>query len=84
MKIRVIGKQHLQGVSKKTNKPYDFIQVHYTGRENGVEGLAAKTLMLEPKTYPIESITLGIDYNAEFNDRGYLAYFEPLPAPPSK
>ena len=32
MKIKVIGKARLKGVSKKTGNPYDFIQVHYNGK----------------------------------------------------
>ena len=48
MKIRVIGRSHLQGTSKKTGRPYDFIQVH-NGKAFGVEGLAALTLFLDPK-----------------------------------
>ena len=29
MKIKVVGKAHLQGTSKKTGNSYDFIQIHY-------------------------------------------------------
>ena len=41
MKIKVIGKAHLEGASKRTGKEYNFNQVHYTGPDRGVEGLAA-------------------------------------------
>ena len=43
MKIKVISKAHLKGTSKKTDNPYDFIQVHYNGPARGVEDLAALT-----------------------------------------
>lgn len=78
MRIKVIGKAHLKGISKKTGNPYDFNQVHYTGPARGVEGLSAQTLSLDPQTYPYDSITLGIDYDAEFDNRGYLVDFRPV------
>ena len=55
MRIKVIGKAHLKGTSKKTGNSYDFIQVHYLGKAPGVEGNAALTLNLEPKNYPYDS-----------------------------
>ena len=78
MKIKVIGKAHREGVSKKSGNPYNFNQVHYTGPARGVEGLSAQTLSLDPQTYPYDSITLGIDYDAEFDNRGYLVDFRPV------
>lgn len=77
MRIKVIGKAHLKGISKKTGNPYDFNQVHYTGPGRGVEGLSAQTLNLDPQMYPYDSITLGIDYDAEFDSHGYLVDFHP-------
>ncbi len=44
MRITVIGKQHLKGVSKKTNNSYDFIQLYYNAPAQRVEGVAAKTM----------------------------------------
>lgn len=77
MKIKVIGKSHLQGTSKKTNRPYDFIQVHYNGKAFGVEGVAALNLSLDPKDYPYDGILIGAEYNVEFDNRGYIVEFSP-------
>ena len=74
MKIKVIGKAHRE----EERNPYNFNQVHYTGPARGVEGLSAQTLSLDPQTYPYDSITLGIDYDAEFDNRGYLVDFRPV------
>ena len=52
MKIKVIGKAHLEGKSKRTGKEYNFNQVHYTGPDRGVDGLAALTLTLDPSLIP--------------------------------
>ena len=37
MKIKVIGKAHREGVSKKSGNPYNFNQVHYNGPDRGVK-----------------------------------------------
>ena len=78
MKIKVIGKAHLRGISKKTGNAYDFVQVHYNGKARGVDGAAALTLSLDSKEHPLESITLGGDYNVEFDNRGYIQEFTPV------
>lgn len=41
MKIKVNGKAHRVGTSKKTGNPYDFIQLHFTAPDRGVDGLAS-------------------------------------------
>ena len=80
MKIKVVGKSHLQGTSKKTGNPYDFIQVHYLGKAPGVEGNAALTLNLDPKNYPYDSIKFPADYVADFDGKGFVVDFYPVPA----
>ena len=79
MKIKVLGKAQLKGISKKTGNPYDFVQVHYLGKARGVEGQAAKTLNLDPNEYPLYSIGIGTTYEVEFDERGYVVGMEPLP-----
>lgn len=79
MKIKVYGKAHMEGVSKKTGNPYNFNQVHYLGKARGVDGQAAMTLMLDPKDYPIGSIVVGEEYNVEFDNRGYVVEFAICP-----
>lgn len=78
-KIKVLGKAHLEGVSKKTGKPYSFNQIHYNGRAPGVEGIAALTLNLDPVNYPLDQIMVGEEYNVEFGPRGYLLDFSLCP-----
>ena len=75
MKIKVAGKAHLEGTSKRTGKGYNFNQVHYLGKAFGVEGQAACTLNLDPVQYPIASIMVGEKYNVEFDNRGYPVEF---------
>ena len=75
MKIKVSGKAHLEGTSKKTGKPYNLTVVHYLGKARGVEGLAAQTLMLDANDYPVGGILLNQEYNVEFDNKGYPVEF---------
>lgn len=79
MKIRVIGKAHLKGTSKRTGKPYDFIQAHYNGPARDVTGLAALTVNLDPAMVDFNSIIVPGDYNVEFDQRGYPVVFQSVP-----
>lgn len=78
MKIKVLGKAHLEGVSKKTGSPYNFNQIHYLGKAPGVEGQAALTASLDSTNYPFSSIVVGQEYNLEYNGRGYVVDFTPV------
>lgn len=78
MKITVIGKAHLQGVSKKTGNPYDFIQLHYNGKARGVIGTAALQVNLDPSLANFDEIIVGEDYNLDFDNRGYIVEFSPV------
>ena len=75
MKIKVYGKAHLEGVSKKTGNPYNLTVLHYLGKARGVEGQAALTLMLDAFEFPLSSINVGAEYNVEFDQRGYPVEF---------
>ena len=77
MKIKVCGKAHLEGVAKKTGRPYNFNQIHYLGKARGVIGEAALTLALDPDTYPLDLIEVGKEYNVDFDNRGYVFDFSP-------
>ena len=78
MKIKVYGKAHMEGTSKKTGKPYNLNQIHYLGKARGVEGQSAETMFLDPADYPLEKIQVGREYNVEFNNRGYVVAFDPV------
>ena len=75
MTIKVIGKRHMEGTSKKNGNPYNMNEVHYTGKARGVDGLAAKTLLLQERDYPFSDIYVNADYFVEFDERGYPVEF---------
>ena len=70
MNIKVIGKAHLEGISKKTNRSYNFNVVHYVGPQRDVEGECGQQIMLDPVKYPIGTIIVGSTYNVEFDGHG--------------
>lgn len=78
MKIKVVGKAHFQGVSKKTGKPYDFIQLHYLGRARGVIGEAALTASLDPAFVDFDGMPVPCSADLEFDGRGYPVDFTVL------
>lgn len=79
MKIKVIGKAHLEGKSKRTGNEYNFNQIHYNAPARGVEGVAAQTLNLDPIQYPIGTIFVGSTYDVEFDNHGYVVAFDLVP-----
>ena len=78
MQIKVIGKSHLEGVSRKTNQPYNFNQVHFVAPAQGVEGMAAQVQALDPAIFPYDRIQIGGEYSVEYNNRGYVVAFTPV------
>lgn len=75
MKIKVYGKSHMEGTSKKTGRPYNLNQIHYLGKSRFVEGLAAQTLFLDAIEYPYNTIRVGQEYDAEFDQNGFVVEF---------
>ena len=76
MKMKVVGKAHLEGTSKKTGRDYNFNQVHFLGPAFGAQGQAAQTISLDPAMVPFDSIEIDALYNVEFDQRGFCVLFE--------
>lgn len=79
MTITVIGKQHLKGTSRKTGNNYDFINVHFICKENGVEGECGQSVSLDPNMVNYDGIKVGGRYNVEFGLRGRVVGFGEVP-----
>lgn len=78
MIIRVLGKAHKEGVSKKTDKPYNFTEIHYVGNKYGVVGLAGLTTTVDVSQFPFDRIVVDSDYNVEFDNVGRVINFVPV------
>lgn len=77
MKIKIFGKQHLSGVSKKTGNKYDFIQLHCLVPQRGVEGEAAKVISVSPSVVDYGSISLGKTFSIELDFDGRVVSISP-------
>lgn len=77
MKVTVVGKEHKEGISKKTGNPYNSNLVHVTYPISGVEGQMVDTVWLDAVSYPLRSIEIGADYNYE-SFRGRVVAFTKL------
>lgn len=70
MKIKVYGKVHLSGTSRKTGNKYDFIQLHCLVPQRGVDGEAAKVISVSPDIVNYDSIIVGKTCNVEVDFDG--------------
>ena len=80
MKIKVYGKAHIQGTSKKTGNAYNLTVIHTLMPARGVDGVAARTIMLDATKFPVTGVQLNGEYNAEFDNTGYCVDFEGIKA----
>lgn len=78
MKVKVIGKRHMQGTSKKSGAPYNFYEIHYTANLSGIEGEFAGSISIQPSQSPYCDAVVGSMYNLEFDRNGYLMDFSPI------
>lgn len=75
MIVEIIGKQHREGVSKKTGSPYNFNVAYYVGTDRGVIGSKGQEVLLEPDLFPLEDIQVGASYDIQFGPRGAVVNF---------
>lgn len=78
MKIKVVGKSHMEGTSKKTGKPYNFNAVFFLGHDRFTEGMKGMSVNLDPALFPYESIRIDQQYDVEFGLRGEVVAMEPV------
>ncbi len=77
-RIKVIGKQHMEGTSRRTGQAYNFNSIHYNAPARGVEGVAAKVVNIDPTIFPFAQIAIGSEYEVDFDERGYCVDFRPV------
>lgn len=76
--VKIVGIGHIEGVSKKTDKPYSFYQAHMTYEDEKVEGLACCSLVIPDEI--ITDVKVGdsaIVYTQYANGREYLTGYYP-------
>lgn len=75
MVVKVIGKQHMQGTSKKSGNDYNINIIHCIGKDPAVTGFSAMNVTLNGVEYPFDSIFIDREYNLEYGPRGYIVGF---------
>ena len=78
MKIKVIGKKHWKGTSKKTGNDYDFSAVYFIGSDDGVIGQCGLDVSVDPSICGFNEIEIGGVYDVEYGPRGRVVGFTPV------
>lgn len=65
--VNVCGVNHAKGVSKKTNNPYDFTEIHFTYQDDYVAGLKADNAIINQKMLGDREIMVGEDLDLVFH-----------------
>lgn len=79
MKVTVIGSVHLSGVSTKTNKPYNFGELHYKypSRDKRFHGecVAIQKVYSKDDLDLLDMLQPGDSVSLEFDDKGFVGLF---------
>ena len=75
--VKVFGKVHRKGTSKKSGKDYDFVELHMAVPKQGVIGESAERKIVDASFCDIEKLALGV-YNADFGPDGNLLSLTPI------
>lgn len=77
-RVKVVGKQHMKGTSKKTGEVYDFFVLHILGKSTRVDGQTCDAVNIRPADSPYADAVIGSEYNLEYDKNGYLLDFSPI------
>lgn len=78
MKVKVVGKQHMKGESKKTGQPYDFFALHVLGTSSRVDGQTCSVVNIRPADSPFADAVIGSEYFLEYDGNGFMTDFRPV------
>ena len=65
--VNVCGTHTFKGTSKKTGKPYDFVEIHFTFQDDNVTGLKCASATLDRGTIGQRDIIVGDDLDMVFH-----------------
>lgn len=75
MKVTVLGKEKMQGVSKKTGGEFCGTMVHVTYPKMRCEGKAVETVFIDESYLPYGRIAPDRVYDLDRDGRGYIIGF---------
>lgn len=68
--IKLDGKEHRKGTSRKTGNEYDFYVLHFIAPQAGVEGKAAVQKLVDPSLIAYEKLLPGMHYELDTDLNG--------------
>lgn len=75
MKVTLLGAKHVQGVSRKTGKPFSNTVANVSYPKDNVKGLEIESIWLDETKYPVDGFALGKSYSLDRDSRGYVIDF---------
>lgn len=63
--MKVVGKQVVDYISKKTQEPVKGLSLHCVGNRNGVEGQAVETIFVSAKATELHKVAASLPINSE-------------------
>lgn len=73
MRVTVIGKQKLQGRSKKTGKELNGTIIYFESISPQVEGMRCDSTLIMAAQMPYNDIKVGKDLMLDYDRSGYVA-----------
>lgn len=77
MIVKIEGKEHRKGTSRKTGNDYDFYVLHFIAPQVGVDGNAAVQKIVDPSLIEFEKILVGMHYELEPDLNGNIVKIAP-------
>lgn len=76
MKVNVVGKEKMKGVSKKTGREFDGTLLHYLYKKARCDGQCCESVFVDDMLLPYGAINIGKVYDLDHDSRGYLVALE--------
>lgn len=73
MSMKIVGKQNIDYVSKKTNQPVSGVSLHCVGENSRVEGMGVETIFVSAKSPMYDQVMkfpLGSEITISYNRWG--------------
>ena len=77
--MKIVGKQNVDYVSRKTQEPVKGVSLHCTGTRNNVEGEAVETIFVSAKSglyNEVAKMPVGTNIRVSYNRWGSADYIE--------
>lgn len=77
--MKIVGKQKVDYVSRKTNQPVQGVTLHCTDERQGIEGVSVETIFVSAKSdiyNDVVNIPIGSNISVGYNRWGSVEYVQ--------